>query len=130
MVVEDFGPFRALIASLLKSPEFQIVCETSDGLYAVQKAEELRPDLVIMDVGLETLNGIYAARRIRSAADNSRILFFTAYTDPEIVRDALEAGAAGFVAKVDADELLTAVHTVLSGRRYLSKSVSESEDLA
>lgn len=128
MVAEDFEPFRVFISSLLKSPGFQIVCETSDGLDAVQRAEELRPDLVIMDVGLETLNGIYAARRIRSAAGHSRILFFTAHSDPELVRDALEAGAAGVVAKIDADELLAAVHAVLMGSRYLSKSMKGSDD--
>lgn len=128
MVVEDFEPFRVLIASCLKPPAFQVICETSDGLYAVQKAEELRPDLVIMDIGLETLNGIYAARRIRAAAGNSRILFFSAHSDPEVVRDALDAGATGFVDKADADELLAAVDAVLQGRRYLSRSVKGSDD--
>ena len=66
LVVEDSEPFWKLICSTLgKRPELQIVGEVSDGLEAVQKAEELQPDLILLDIGLPTLGGIEAARRIR-----------------------------------------------------------------
>ena len=65
MVVEDFHPFRRFVCSKLEQrPELQVICEVSDGLEAVQKAEELKPDLILLDIGLPTLNGIEAARRI------------------------------------------------------------------
>jgi CheY-like chemotaxis protein len=66
LVVEDYEPFRRFVCSTLsKRPDLQIVGEVSDGLEAVLKARELRPDLILLDVGLPTLNGIEAARRIR-----------------------------------------------------------------
>jgi DNA-binding NarL/FixJ family response regulator len=65
LVVDDFEAFRRFVASILqKQPELQIICEVSDGLKAVQEAEELQPDLVLLDIGLPKLNGIEAARRI------------------------------------------------------------------
>src|SRR5271169_4770234 len=66
LVVEDFAPFRQFICSMLeKRPELQVIGRVSDGLEAVQKAEELQPDLILLDIGLPTLSGIEAARRIR-----------------------------------------------------------------
>ena len=68
LVVEHSEPFRRFIRSMLqKRPEFQVICEVSDGLEAVQKAGELQPDLIVLDLGLPTLDGIEAARRIRSS---------------------------------------------------------------
>jgi len=69
IVVEDHEPFRRFVCSALgKRPELQIVSEVSDGLEAVHKFEELQPDLILLDIGLPTLNGIDAARRIRKVA--------------------------------------------------------------
>jgi DNA-binding NarL/FixJ family response regulator len=74
-VVEDYAPFQKIICSTLeKDPRLQVVGEVSDGLEAVRKAEELQPDLILLDVGLPTLNGIEAARQIRSVSPESKMV--------------------------------------------------------
>ena len=76
LVVEDSEPFRRFICSTLeKRPEFQIVDKVIDGLRAVEKAEELHPDLIVLEIGLPSLNGIEAARLIRKLSRESKILF-------------------------------------------------------
>ena len=126
LVVEDSEPFRNFICSTLaKRPGLQIVGEVSDGLEAVQKAEELQPDLILLDIGLPTLGGIEAARRIRKLSPESLILFVSQNTSVHLVRGALAEGAKGYVVKTDARrELLTAVDAVLRGRQYLSSKAS------
>lgn len=118
LVVEDFEPFRTLIRAILeKNPRLHIVAEVSDGLDAVQKAAELKPDLILLDIGLPMLSGLDAARLIRKLAPHSRILFVSQETSPEVVQDALSLGASGFVVKTRlASDLLTAVEAALPGR--------------
>jgi len=126
LVVDDFEPSRNSTASTLKTqPGFQIVGEALDGLEAVQKAQELKPDLVVLDVGLPKLNGIEAARKIRAVSPDSKILFLTGNDYPQIVSEAFEVGANGYVIKRDAaTELWTAVEAVLLGKPYVSKSLA------
>jgi CheY-like chemotaxis protein len=94
LVVEDSEPFRKFICSPLgKRPELQIVGEVSDGLEAVQKAEELQPDLILLDIGLPTLGGIEAARRIRKLSPESLILFVSQNTSVHVVQGALCRGS-------------------------------------
>ena len=126
LVVEDFEPFRAFITSALEQhPELQIIGELSDGLEAVRRAAELHPDLILLDVGLPSLNGIAAARRIRERSPQSKILFVSGDQSPDIVEQAFSAGAAGYLVKSDAGrQLLVAVAAVLQGKHYLSSSLS------
>ena len=126
VVVEDHEQFRRLICSTLgKVPELQIVAEVSDGLAAVQKAEELQPDLVLLDIGLPSLNGIEAARRIRRLSPRSKILFVSQESSADMVREALGTGALGYVVKPDAgSELLKAVGAVLRGEQFVGKRFS------
>src|SRR5271157_3766281 len=92
LVVDDYEPFRRFICSTLANrPELQIVAEASDGLEAVHKAEELQPDLIVLDVGLPTLNGIEAARRIRRLSSESKILFVSQESSTDVVQEALSA---------------------------------------
>lgn len=131
LVAEDSEPFRRFVRSTLGAkPDLQIVCEVSDGLDAVQKAKELQPDLILLDIGLPTLNGIDAARRIRSVAPQSKIIFLSQESSTDVVQEALALGALGYVVKANAGrELLVSVEAVRQGRRFISKGWS-GNDLA
>lgn len=120
LIVDDFEPWRRFVSSALQKVDSQILLEVSDGLEAVYRAEDLRPDLILLDIGLPTLNGIKAARRIRDLSPNSKILFLSEEDSPEVAEAALEAGGAGYVVKSDAGrELLPAVKALSKGKRYI-----------
>ena len=125
LVVDDSEPWRHFVSSmLLEKPELLVVGEALNGLEAVQKAAELKPDLILLDIGLPQLNGIEAAKQIRKVSPNSRILFVSTYTSPEIAEGALDEGASGYVVKLDAGrELGNAVSAVVQGKRYISSSL-------
>jgi CheY-like chemotaxis protein len=106
---------------LERSGELQIVGQASDGLEALQKAEELQPDLILLDIGLPKLSGFEAGRQIRTLYPTSRILFLSQESDAEVVQEALRLGAQGYLLKLDAArELLLAVDTVLQGKQFVS----------
>jgi DNA-binding NarL/FixJ family response regulator len=86
----------------------------SDGLEAIQKAQELQPDLILLDVGLPTLNGIEVARRLRRISPRVKILFVSQETSEDVVQEALSAGAQGYIVKANASHLLTAVNAILA----------------
>jgi DNA-binding response OmpR family regulator len=121
LVVEDYEPFQRFVVSILqKQPELQIICKVSDGLEAVQKAEELQPDLILLDIGLPSLNGIEVARQIRKLSPKSKILFVSQESSAEMVQGALGTGAQGYVLKSDARrELLEGVNAVLRGEQFV-----------
>ena len=127
LVVDDYEPFRRFICSTLRRrPELQIVGEASDGLEAVQKAEELQPDLIVLDIGLPSLNGFEAAQRIRKLSPESKIIFVSQESSADVVQEAFRLGAQGYVVKIGAgSELLTAVDAVLRGRRFVSAKLLE-----
>src|SRR5271155_2308603 len=100
IVVEDFAPFRQFICKILaKWPHLQIICEVSDGAEAVQKATALKPDLILLDIGLPTLDGIAAAGQIREFAPETKIIFVSQESSPEVVQAAFNSGARGYVMK-------------------------------
>jgi DNA-binding NarL/FixJ family response regulator len=122
LVVENFEPLRHFVCSTLqKQPEYQVISEVSDGAEAVQKAQELQPDLILLDIGLPTLNGFEVARRIREHAPRSKILFVSEDRSANIAESALRIGASGYVIKSNAArELLPAVGAVLQGKQFVS----------
>jgi DNA-binding NarL/FixJ family response regulator len=126
LVVDDFQPFRLFVCSTLqKRPEFHVIYEASDGLEAVERAQELRPDVIVLDIGLPRLNGIEAARRIRELSSGSRILFVSQESSADVVEEALSLGAWGYVVKAHAgSELLTAVEAVCRGKRFIGSGLS------
>ncbi len=125
LVVDDHEPFRRFVRATLSSkPELEIISEVSDGLEAVQKALELQPALIVLDIGLPGLNGIEAARRIRKLSPKSTILFLSQESSPEIVQEALCLGALGFVIKAHAArDLLIAVEAVLRNQQFVSSAL-------
>lgn len=129
LVVDDFEPFRAFVTSSLEQhSQLQIIGELSDGLEAVRRAAELHPDLILLDIGLPSLNGIAAAHRIREHSPRSKILFVSGNQSSDIIEQALSAGADGYLVKSDAGrQLLVAVGAVLQGKHYLSSSLSGLE---
>lgn len=121
LVVDDFTFFRELIAGKVRQLRaVQQIFEAEDGLEAVAKAEELRPDLILLDIGLPNLNGIEAAKLIRRCSPNSKIIFVSQESSPEVVRRAFEVAGDGYVVKVDIGrDLVASIKTVLSGRKFL-----------
>jgi DNA-binding NarL/FixJ family response regulator len=96
----------------------------ADGLEAVQKAGELKPDLIVLDIGLPKLNGIEAARQIRQLSPSSKIIVLGQETSLDVVQVALSTGAYGYVYKSDVRSgLLPAIEAVLRGKQFVSSSV-------
>lgn len=127
LLVDDHECWRRLASTVLQKglPESEVVGEASDGWRAIQLAQQLQPDLVVLDIGLPQLNGIEVARTIRDQSPNSKILFMTENRSADVAEAALSTGACGYVVKSDAGkELLLAVKGVLEGDRYVSASVA------
>ena len=123
--MDDFEPWRRQVCALLQTRrELRVVAEAGDGLEALQQAQELRPDLILLDIGLGKLNGLEAANRIREVAPETAIIFLTENNDKDIVQAALNLGARGYVLKTDAGlELLRAVKSVLEGNDFVSSGI-------
>lgn len=94
LIVDDHASWRRHVSSALQThPQCQVIGEAGDGLEAVQKAEKLEPDLIVLDVGLPTLNGIEVARRILTRAPDSKILFLSEHRSQDVVDAALSVGS-------------------------------------
>lgn len=129
LVVDDHERWREQVRLLLQArPGWQVIAEASDGSEAVEKAEELKPDLILLDIGLPKVNGIEAARRIRRFSPSSTIVFLSQQHDLDVVRTGLGTGASGYVLKTDAGaELLPAIDAVLRGKQFVSSSLKRAE---
>ena len=129
LIADDFKDWRRQVRLMLQvRPEWYAIAEAADGSKAIQKAEELKPDLILLDIGLPKLNGLEVARRIRQLSPSSKIIFLSQNNDRDIVQAALSAGALGYVHKTEAQsELLSAVDVVLRGKQYVSGSLKGYE---
>jgi len=127
MIADDHQLMREGLRALLASAaDIAVIAEVGDGREAVRRAEELRPDVVIMDIAMPVLNGIEAALILRRTCPATRIVMLSMYSTSEHVYRALEAGAAGYLLKESAGtEVLAAVRAVHAGGRYLSKAVAD-----
>jgi len=117
---DDHGLILEGLQSLL-AQDFDVVGTASDGRDAVLKAERLKPDAVLLDISMPILNGMEAARQIKSFAPGVKILFITQKADREYVKAALRIGASGYILKQSVvGELVTALKEVLAGRYYVT----------
>jgi DNA-binding NarL/FixJ family response regulator len=127
LLVDDFGPWLNLVQTYLgHRPNIHILDVATDGSEALRKAEELQPDLILLDVGLPKMNGIEAAARIQKCAPKCAMVFLSQCADPDVVRAAFKAGGSGYVLKSDATkDLMDAIATVLRGELFASHTLMD-----
>jgi len=131
LLVDDHALVRRGFRRMLEDePSFQVVGEASDGLEAVQCAEQLQPDVIVMDCALPQINGIEASRRILANRPETAILMLSMHSEDTLIRQALEAGAKGYVLKNAMDlDLVSAIKKVAEGKIVLDPQISRSGTL-
>jgi DNA-binding NarL/FixJ family response regulator len=127
LIADDHEVVRKGLRSLLEGHEgLEIVGEASNGREAVDKATVLRPDVVVLDIGMPELNGLEATRQIVKATPRTEVLILTVYETEEVIREVLRAGARGYVLKSDAGRLLlSAIEAVSNHKPFFTSRVSE-----
>jgi DNA-binding NarL/FixJ family response regulator len=127
IVADDHEVVRQGIRAVLESqPEWQVCAEASNGREAIQKAEELKPDVVVLDVAMPEVNGLVAVREILQNRPETKILMLTMHESEQIIREVLEAGAHGYLLKSDAGrDLVTAVTALNRNKRFFTSKVAE-----
>ena len=126
LVVDDYEAWRKRIRAILEPwPELDVIGEASDGLEALQKAEELRPDIILLDIGIPRLNGIETGHRLSQLVPTAKVLFVTQENDPEVIKATFSSGTCGYVIKTDAgSELVPAIQAVLRGDRFIRSRIA------
>lgn len=126
LLADDHAVLRAGIRALLEmQPDLEVIGEANDGQQAVVRARELRPDIVLMDIGMPGLDGLAATREILASNPKTRVLFLTQHENKEYILPALRLGASGYVLKrAEGDELITAIRTVYSGGTFLDPAIA------
>src|SRR5215469_2670514 len=128
LIVDDFRDWRQVVRGIISGmPQVVIAGEAADGLEAVVKAQQLQPDLILLDIGIPGLNGIEAARQIAKVCRRSKIAFLTENRCYELVEEAFEAGASGYILKSHFDsELIPGVTAMLKGEQFVSHAMVRS----
>lgn len=125
LIVDDFEDFRGFVYSALQQRAgFQVIGQASDGLEALQKAKELQPDLVLLDIGLPKLNGLETAKRLHIFAPHTKILFISQETSSEVAQETFRLGGQGYIHKLHAQrDLIPAIEAVLRGHQFISRGL-------
>jgi DNA-binding NarL/FixJ family response regulator len=127
LLADDHVIVRDGLKSVLLREGFEVAAEVSNGREAVELTRKLRPELVVLDVAMPLLNGIDAAREIKSACPNTKTILLTMYKETQFILEALRAGVKGYVLKTQATaDLVNAIHAALAGETYLSPGISDS----
>jgi len=131
LLVDDFLPWQRFVMEIFETEaDLKIISIASDGREAIQKVQELRPDLILIDINLPRMDGFETTREIRILSPASKILFVSGDRRDELVEAAFEAGASGYVLKTDSySDLITGIRAVLLGRRFVSRSLRNSSKL-
>jgi DNA-binding NarL/FixJ family response regulator len=127
VIAEDHTLFRESLRAVLSSDaDLEVVAEAEDGLEAIRCAEELAPDMILIDLSMPKMNGVEAIREINKRIPETRILVLTVHKTEEFILEVFQAGAGGYILKdASSVELMMAIKSVLGGKRYLSPSVSQ-----
>ena len=128
LLADDHAVVRDGLRSLLESEgDIAVVGDAANGRLAVQQAQQLAPDVVVMDIAMPELNGIDAARQIREVSPATQVIILSMHSTAEHIRHALQAGAQGYLLKESAGtEVVDAVRAVHAGHRYLSQKITET----
>ncbi len=131
LLVDDHPIVRQGLKTLLEGRVgWEVIGEASDGAEAVEKAKELSPDVMVLDVTMPRMNGLEACRVLRRQAPKLEILFVTQHDSPQMMREAIDAGARGYVVKSNAArDLLAAVEAVSQHRVFTALNVREATGL-
>ena len=127
LVADDHEVVRNGVRSLLEAqPGWHVTAEASNGREAVEKAKRLKPDVVVLDIGMPSLNGLEAARQMIKNDPHIKIVILTMHESESLIREVLKVGARGYVSKADAiQDLVTAINAVRSGVTFFTAKVSE-----
>jgi DNA-binding NarL/FixJ family response regulator len=130
LVVDDHPIVRHGLRTLLGGrPEWEIIDEAEDGIEAVEKTDRLKPDVVVLDVSMPRMDGLEACRRIRTSVPKSEVLIVTQDDSPQMIREALSAGARGYIVKSDAArDLLAALEAVSQHKLFIAKNRGQVGD--
>ena len=130
LVVDDHPIVRHGLRTLLGGrPEWEIIDEAEDGIEAVEKADRLKPDVVVLDVSMPKMDGLEARRRIRKSVPKSEVLMVTQYDSPQMMHEALSAGARGYIVKSDAArDLLAALEAVSQHKPFIAQNRGQVGD--
>jgi two-component system response regulator NreC len=128
LIVDDHAVVRAGLRALIHDePELNLVGEATGGVEAVEMARQLVPDIVLLDISMPDLDGIQVTRQLRQAESPARILILTVHEDEGLLREALKAGASGYILKKAAEsELISAVHVVMRGDLFVDPAMMRS----
>jgi two-component system response regulator NreC len=128
LIADDHGVLRAGLRTLLNAePNLEVVAEASDGNDVLRLASELRPDIVLLDISMPGPGGIEVTRRLKEALPELRVLILTAHEDESLLREAVQAGAAGYIIKRAVEsELINAIHAVWRGDLYVHPAMTRA----
>jgi len=129
LVVDDRELWRGHIRAALKDHQrWSIVAEVSNGFEAIEKAAALRPDVILLDIGLPVLSGIAAARQMLANDPQSRIMFMSANGSPAMVEAAMRMGVRGYLLKSDAHQIVAAMDAISQGQAFISEGLTRRSD--
>jgi DNA-binding NarL/FixJ family response regulator len=126
LIADDHALFSGALQTLLE-PEYEVIGCVRDGLALVRTAADLKPDLVLIDVGMPMLNGVDAGRELKKLMPRMKLIFMTMNPDPQIASEAFRIGASGYLLKdSEPEELLEAVHKAIQGASYMTPQIRQA----